>query len=89
MPDKATLEQVEQEIAQLTPQEQIKLIAHISQRLSEGELPEKSKECWLMDYANRIEMFLKMSDEMTAHAIGETDSAEDMRQIREERTSGL
>lgn len=32
-----------------------------------------------MDYANRIEIFLKMSDEMAAHAIGETDSAEDMR----------
>jgi len=85
MADKATLEQVEQEIAQLTPQEQIKLIAYISQRLIEGELPGKSKECWRMDYANRIEMFLQMSDEKTAHAIGETDSVEDMRQIREEK----
>jgi hypothetical protein len=36
-----------------------------------------------------VEAFLKMCDEMAAETIGEVDSAEDIRQIREERTARL
>jgi hypothetical protein len=41
------------------------------------------------EYATRVEAFLEMSEEMAAETTGEVDSAEDIRQIREERTSKL
>ncbi|MFQ6041684.1 MAG: hypothetical protein ACE5PV_12575 [Candidatus Poribacteria bacterium] len=89
MVNKVTLEQAEQLVAQLTPQEQIKLIACISEWLSKMILSKAAEDSWRQDYATRIEAFLKMSDEMAAETIGEVDSAEDIRQLREERTSRL
>ena len=89
MSTKVTLDQVEQLVARLTPQEQIKLIAFISQRLSKLTLPETREERWKLEYAARVEAFLKMSDEMAAKTRNAMDSAEDVRQIREERTSQL
>lgn len=89
MSNKVTVDQVEQLAARLAPQEQIKLIARISQRLSEQTLPETTEERWKLDYAARVKAFLKMSDEMAAETVSEVDSAEDIRQIREERTSRL
>lgn len=89
MANKVTLEQAEQSVAQLTPQEQIKLIACMSEWLSKMRLSEAAEESWRQSYATRVEAFLKMSDEMAAETIGEVDSAEEIRQIREERTSRL
>lgn len=89
MVNKITLEQAEQLAVQLTPQEQIKLIAGISECLSKMRLLEVAEDKWRQDYATRIEAFLKVSDEMAAESIGEVDSAKDIRQIREERTSRL
>ena len=89
MANKVTLEQAERLVAQLMPQEQIKLIACISEWLSKTRLSEATEESWRQSYATRVEAFLKMSDEMAAETIGEVDSAEDIRQIREERTSRL
>jgi len=89
MVNKVTLEQAEQLVAQLTPQEQIKLIACISEWLSKLRLSEALEDSGRRNYATRIEAFLKMSDEMAAETIGEVDSAKDIRQIREERTSRL
>ena len=89
MSDKVTLEQLEQLVAHLAPPEQIKLIACISERLSEMNLSEATDERLRQDYAARIEAFLKKSEEMAAETIGDVDSATDIRQIREARTSGL
>ncbi len=89
MVNKVTLEQVERLVTQLTPQEQIKLIACISEWLSKMRLSEAAEESWRQDYTTCIEAFLKMSDEMAAETIREVDSAKDIRQIREERTSRL
>jgi len=89
MANKVTLEQVERLVAQLTPQEQIKLIAHMSEWLSKMRLSEAAEESRRQGYARRVEAFLKMSDEMAAETIGEVDSVKDIRQIREERTSRL
>lgn len=89
MANKVTLEQAERLVAQLMPQEQIKLIASISEWLSKTRLSEAVEESWRQGYATRVEAFLKMSDEMAAETIGEVDSAEDIRQIRQERTSRL
>ena len=84
-----TLEQVEQLAIQLSPFEQLKMVAHISQRLSEQALPGAVGEYKRQGYVRRVEAFLKMSDEMAAETVGDVDSVEDIRQIREERTSGL
>ena len=86
-----TLEQVKELVAQLPPQEQLKLVAHVSGQLS--QLPpivqESDAERQRREYAARVEAFLKMCDENAAECIGEVDSAEDIRQIREERMSRL
>ncbi len=42
-----------------------------------------------LEYAQQVEAFLKRRDELAAKTIGEVDSAEDIRQIREERTARL
>jgi hypothetical protein len=89
MANKVTLEQAERLVAQLMPQEQIKLIACMSESLSKTRLSEAAEESWRQSYATRVEAFLKMSDEIATETIGEVDSAEDIRQIREERTSRL
>jgi hypothetical protein len=87
MAAKVTLKKVEQEIEQLSAEEQIKLIAYISQRLSELKLSQIDHG--RREHAVRIKKFLKMSDEMAARASGNVDSAEGIRQMREERISKL
>ena len=84
-----TLEQLEQQVAQLPPHEQLKLVAHIGERLSALTLLETDEERRRREYVARVEAFLKMCDEMTAETVGEVDSAEDIRQIREERMARL
>ncbi len=88
MSDAVTLEQVEGLAAQLAPQEQLKLLACISEWLSQLPLTvqEPEAERQRREYAARIEAFLKMCDEVAGQIEGEFDSAEDLRQIREERT---
>lgn len=87
--DEITLEQVEQLALKLPLSEQLKLVAHIGERLSALMRPETEEEHLRREYAAQVEAFLKMSDEMAAEAIGVVDSAEDIRQIREERMSRL
>lgn len=87
--NKVTLDELVQLAAQLRPQEQIKLIANISERLSKMRLPEIEDEDGRQDYAAQIEAFLKFSDENAAETIGDVDSAREIRQIRDERMAKL
>ena len=89
MSNTVTFEQVEQLTLQLPPQDQLRMIAHISQQLSQRIASEAVEKHQQQNYARQVEAFLKMSDEMAAETIGEVDSAEDIRQIREERAAGL
>lgn len=89
MESKVTLEQVEELAAQLPLQEQLRMVAHISQQLSERIASEVAEKREQQDYARRVEAFLKVSDEMAAETVGAVDSAEDIRQIREERAARL
>ncbi len=84
-----TLEQVEQLALRLPPREQLKLVAHIGERLSRLMLPEADEERQRREYAAQVDAFLRMSDEMAAETTDAVDSAEDIRQIREERISRL
>ncbi len=91
MADAVTLEQVEGLAAQLAPQEQLKLLARVSEWLSQLPLnvQETDAERQRREYAAKVEAFLKLCDENAAESIGEVDSAEDLRQIREKRAAQL
>ena len=80
-----TLEQLEWQVSQLPPHEQLKLVILIGERLSAMMLPETDEERQRREYVARVEAFLNMCDEMAAETVTEVNSAEDIRQIREER----
>jgi hypothetical protein len=84
-----TLAQVEQLAAQLPLKEQMKVVAHITQRISDLLPLETRDERRRVEYAQEVEAFLKICDASPAETISAVDSAEDIRQIREERTSRL
>jgi hypothetical protein len=85
MNGKVTLEEVERIAFQLPPNEQLKLIAKIGENLNGLLYQQIDEEQRRTDHAKRIEDFIKMRDEMKVKTMGETDSVEDIRQIREER----
>jgi len=86
-----TLEKVEKLVAQLPPQEQLKLAVHINERL--GKLSQLTQltnsEHRRREYAAQVEAFLTACDEVAEQIEGEFDSAEDLRRIREERTRSV
>jgi hypothetical protein len=85
MSSKVTLEEAECIVAQLPPNEQLKLIVKIGENLNGLLSQQIDKEQRRIDHAKRIEDFIKMCDEMKVKTIGKTDSVEDIHQIREER----
>ena len=89
MLDKVTLEQVERLAIQLPSHEQLKLVVSIGERLSVFTMPEAAEERQRQVYATRLEAFLRTCEEMAAETIEAVNSAEDIRQIREERTARL
>ena len=86
MTNTLTVDQIEQLAVQLPLQEQMKVVARLTQRLSEYLSSELDSETRTRkEYAQRVEAFLKMSDEFAAETISAVDSAEDIRQLRDER----
>ncbi len=86
-----TLVEVESLVAQLSPEEQLKLAEKINGRLaplstSELQIVEEKHRA---EHAKRVEEFMKWLDENAVECSGPVDSAEDIRQIREERASRL
>lgn len=86
MANDTPLAQVEHLAAELPPQDQLKLIAEISHRLSSERLIAGTEDPGA-DYAAEVCAFLKMSDEMAAEATEPVDSADDIRAMRTERMS--
>jgi hypothetical protein len=91
MPSTVSLEQVGELAAQLLPHEQLKLLAHISERLSQLPLTIQGTDeaRQRREYAAQVEAWLAACDEVAEQIQGEFDSAADLRQIREERTGCL
>jgi len=92
MSNKVTLKQVEQQVAQLPPQEQLRLMAYIAGQLSATplvaptrEIEEQIRQARLVE----VDAWLAECDAVAESIKGEFDSAEDLRQIREERASRL
>lgn len=87
-----SLEKMEQRVAQLSPQEQLKLVAYIAEQLSATPLVAPRRE--IDEQAQRtrlaeVDAWLAECDAVAESIEGEFDSAEDLRQIREERASRL
>ena len=84
MSENLSLEQVEELAERLPPHEQLKLIAFISERLS--QFPYNKQKS---NYTEYINSFLEACDKVAKQIGGDFDSAEDLRQIRRERIESL
>ncbi|MBI4639748.1 MAG: hypothetical protein HY731_03590 [Candidatus Tectomicrobia bacterium] len=89
MLDRVTLEQMEKLVAQLPPLERLKLVAHICEQLSVTQIAESDKEKTRRERLVQVDAWLAECDTVAESIEGEFDSAEDIRQIREERANRL
>lgn len=91
MSNRVTLEQVEQLAMQLPPTEQLKLLAHISEQLSMlgMPVPPSDTEQVQREREAMADALLQALDAIAESIEGEFDSAEDIRQIREELANRL
>jgi len=93
MAGKVTLERVAALAAQLSPQEQLKLVAHISERLSitlPVVLKEESKgESARKECLRLAEELLAEVEDIEDDAQGEFDAAAMIRQMRDERIAQI
>lgn len=89
MSNRVTLEQVEQLVVQLPPPERLKLVAHICEQLSATPTAESDEEKSRRERLVQVDAWLAECDTVAESIEGEFDSAEDIRQIREERATRL
>lgn len=85
-----TLEQLEELVDQMPPQAQLKLVSHITGRLT--FLPTVTQATGASaqrDRKARAETILALCDAAAERFAGESDAAEDIRQMREERIDDL
>ncbi|MBI1928080.1 hypothetical protein HYR99_28030 [Candidatus Poribacteria bacterium] len=85
-----SLEYMKELAAQLPPLEQLKLVAHISERLTEaislpGTVSQKDVEQLRRERAREAASILRACDRAAAAFTRKTDSAVTIRRIREER----
>jgi hypothetical protein len=82
------LEQVEKLVEQLSPAQQLKLVATICEHLSNTstiEQMESNMEIWQQKRLQLAEKLLAEVDDIEDDSQGESDAAEDIRRLREER----
>ncbi len=89
MSNRVALKQMEQQVAQLSPQEQLKLVAYIAEQLSTRSLVVPTREIEEQVRLVEVDAWLAECDAVAESIEGEFDSAKDLRQIREERASSL
>lgn len=93
MANGTTIEELGQQVAQLPPSEQLKLVARICAQLSARPLitstGESGEEQALQERVVQADALLAELDAIAESIEGVFDSAEDIRQIREERASRL
>jgi hypothetical protein len=86
--NEVALEQLEQQVAQLPPQEQLKLVAHISERLSTmppSMLAAVDEESLPRQREREADELLALCDAAAEMWRGEFDAAKEIRQMRQER----
>lgn len=87
MSDRTTLEEVEQQVIQLPVSEQLKLVARICEQLSITTIEERNEERVRREHLAQVDAWLAECDAVAENIGGKFDAAEDIRQIREERTN--
>ena len=88
MSSPVALEQLEHQVTQLPPQEQLKLVAHISERLSTmppSMLTVVGEESLRRQPERDTNELLALCDAAAEMWRGEFDAAEEIRQMRQER----
>ncbi len=86
MPNQITLEQLEQQVTQLLPQEQLKLVAHISARLSVMPLAAPTmvnEESLRLQREKEADELLARCDAAAQMWEGQFDAAEEIRGWRQ------
>ena len=85
--DQRTLQELEQQVAQLSPNEQLKLMAHIAEQLSSVplDLPNGEKDSLQQQRERGADEILALCDAAAEMWEGEFDAAEEIRQMRQER----
>ena len=89
MSNGATLEQVSQLVAQLPPPERLRLMVQMYEQLSTMQIAESDEEKVRQERLAQMDAWLAACDAVAESIEGEFDSAEDIRQIREERVNCL
>jgi hypothetical protein len=89
MSENLTLEEVEHIVDRLSTYDKLKLMSHIRENISEPILQQTDENQQDQDYLARMDAFLDLISKISAKSNGSVDSAEDIRQIREERMSNL
>lgn len=88
MSDTVTLEQVEQLAVQLSPREQLKLVAHVSEWLIVTPLTASMEERGVghvqLERLAQVDAWIAQCNEVAELWEGEFDSAADLRRIRDE-----
>jgi hypothetical protein len=84
MSDKMALEQLEEQVAQLPPHEQLRLVAHICEQLSTIATESEAERVRQQRLRLAEELLAECSD-IEDDSQGQFDSAEDIRQMREKR----
>jgi len=92
MPESVTLEQVETLVVQLPPQDQLRLLAHISERLrttlpTAPDTTRPHDDRGRDDRLHLAKILCDEVDEVLDDAREEFDAAEDIQRLREERGS--
>jgi len=88
MSTQITLEQLEQQIAQLAPRDQLKLMARIAEHLSTAPLDDAlqgDEDALLRQREREADEILALCDAAAEIWEGEFDAAEEIRQMRKER----
>ena len=86
--DHATLDQLEQQIAQLPLDEQLKLVAHVTERLSvtvQATPTSMNEEALRQQREKEADELLALCDAAAEMWQGEFDVVEEIRQMRQER----
>lgn len=82
-----TLEQLEQYVVQLKPQEQLRLVARISERLSAIFMPKTTNT--RPQRKKEVDRLLALCDEAAEMWDGPFDAVSDIHQMRQEREDEL
>ena len=84
-----TFEQLEEYVVQLEPQEQLQLVARISERLSAIFLPTAKTISPMQERQEEVNRLLALCDEAAEMWEGSFDAVEDVRQMRQEKENNL